>query len=83
MAELVEAFQDITYGLPGVTKDKSDPINRSLYAIGGMTVERGGVSSSRDTESVWTLYSTGNIGGNYFYNLNICIPFARLILPME
>lgn len=47
IAELVEAFSEVTYGLSGVERAESDPINRSLYAIGGTAI--------RCYESMWTL----------------------------
>ena len=87
LEEFLEAFGGVTYGLSGVTWNNADPINRSLYAIGGIGV---GVTSG-----FWTSSGMGRASNWYpsFYGTvdgygllcgqNRCIPFARLTLPEE
>lgn len=84
MAEMVECFGNVTYGLTGVTRDKADPINRSLYAIGGSAVGctspwwssgRGYIYGS------WYANGSGVIDGNGFCSSRRCAPLVLLTLP--
>ena len=84
MTEQIECFGNVTYGLTGVTRDKADPVNRSLYAIGGSAIGctsawwssgRGSVGGS------WCANVLGNIDGSYFYYSRRCAPLVLLTLP--
>ena len=84
IVELVECFGNINYGLPGMSGNKLDPINRSLFTIGGSRVstsanysssERGYVSSSHCISSRGATSNTG-----MFVELR-AVPFALLELP--
>ena len=85
VTEFAECFGEVTYGLKGVTRDKADAINRSLYAIGGSAISCASVywaSCSAFTYGPWTFNSYGIIGAYYFSNGNIYgVPFALLELP--
>ena len=85
-AEFIAAFGNITYGLTGVTRDKADPINRSLYAIGGT-----GISCAK---GAWlgamsgfhgniVTGGSGNFDNQAYCASMTCIPFARIELPVE
>ena len=85
MAEMVECFGNVTYGLTGVTRDKADPINRSLYAIGGSAIGctsawwssgRNGISGS------WYANGSGNMDNGSFYYSRRCAPLVLLTLPI-
>ena len=83
-AEFEETFRNVTYGLAGVERDKSDAINRSLYAIGGSAVQNTvtwWVSGRFSTYAAWNALSTGCTDGNYFYFSLRCIPVTLLELP--
>ena len=83
-AQFYELMKDVTYGLSGVTRDKADPVNRSLYAIGG---------SALGVTSPWWLClrggaayaffapSTGYVDYAGFYGSQRCAPLSLLTLP--
>ena len=83
-AQLYELMKDVTYGLSGVTRDKADPVNRSLYAIGGSAL---GATSNwwlclrGSAANAYCAYGSG-IVGNYgpFYGIR-CAPLSLLTLP--
>ena len=86
MAEMIECFGDVTYGLAGVTRDKADPINRSLYAIGGSAIgcASGWWSSGRGyTGSNWCAVSLGNIDTGHFCLSRHCVPLVFFELPLD
>ena len=87
MTEFIEAFQDITYGLSGVTRDKADAINRSLYVIGGdaMYCNHGHWIPYRYKNYNYTMImsSSGCIDGAYLYMELKSVPFARIELPLK
>ena len=86
MAEQIECFGNVTYGLTGVTRDKADPINRSLYAIGGSAIgcASGWWSSGRGyTGSNWCAVSLGNIDTGHFCLSRHCAPLVLLELPLD
>ena len=86
VTEFIECFRNVTYGLAGVTRDKADEINRSLFKMGGSSI---GSNISRAVMA--RIYSNtclvaGGSGGftlSYLYNSLICIPFARIELPLK
>lgn len=83
IVELVECFGNVTYGLTGVTRDKADPINRSLYAIGGSTIRCDSYyrSSGYYSNNTWCVFAYGSINLDYLYTTLYNIPFALLELP--
>ncbi len=86
MFELVECFGDVTYGLAGVTRDKADPINRSLYAIGGSAVGCAStwwLSGRYSNYLAWAAFSGGHIDGLHLYLNQPSLPLAILELPVE
>lgn len=86
MVELIECFGNVTYGLAGVTIDKADAINRSLYAIGGDAVacNRSLLTSGRySSMHAWHVSGNGYLDGSAFFSSPTCIPFARIDLPMD
>ena len=86
MAEQIECFGNVTYGLTGVTRDKADPINRSLYAIGGSAIgcASGWWSSGRGyTGSNWCAVSLGNIDTGHFCLSRHCVPLVFFELPLD
>ena len=86
MAEQIECFGNVTYGLTGVTRDKADPVNRSLYAIGGSAI---GCTSARwssgrySAGGSWCANGSGSIDSNYFYNSLRCAPLVLFELPLD
>ena len=86
LTELIEACMNVVYGLPGVTRAESDPINRSLYAIGGKALDcsMGALLPSRQNNRyVWAVYGGGHVDVSSFFGSLPCIPFARIELPVE
>ena len=84
--EFVEAFSGLQYGLSGVTKEKSDAVNRSLYAIGGNAVSSGMSwwSCIRQTSYVAAIASgVGCLSNSSCYTILQALPFARIELPLE
>lgn len=84
IVELTECFDKVTYGQPGVTRDKADPINRSLYAIGGSAISCSAVWCSSNYNyafTVQTAYRQGEIWGTFMASINRCAPLALLELP--
>ena len=85
MTELIEAFGNITYGLPGVTREDSDPINRSLYVIAGTSVRSsaGLKSSGRLGDHLSPVaYANGAVdSGDFSYSRYPVVPFATIELP--
>lgn len=80
-----EAFRDVTYGLNGVARDAADPINRSLYAIGGDSIS---VSSSYQFPHLVSDYAvktsfTGYYDNTYAYASLRTIPLACIELPVD
>lgn len=84
IVELAECFGNVTYGLTGVTRDNADPVNRSLYAIGGSAVSCSAtwVSSVYNyAYTVLSVYYQGNTWSVYMSARTTCVPFALLELP--
>lgn len=84
MTDFIVLFGELTYGLSGVTRETSDPINRSLYVIGGSAISaavgswvsgRGSVGSAR------VCYSNGGVDYYSFYGSGRCVPLSLYILP--
>ena len=82
--QFYELMKDATYGLSGVTRDKADPVNRSLYAIGGSAL---GVTSSwwlcLRYSAAYALYANpaGGVATAYFCGGLRCAPLSLLTLP--
>ncbi len=86
MAEQVEYFRNVTYGLAGVTRDKADAINRSLYAIGGDAIacNRSYLTSGRYSSiHAWSVSGNGYLDGRAFFGASLCAPLARIELPVD
>ena len=84
MSELIECFGNVTYGLSGVDRDKSDAINRALYAIGGTAVQCNSafwLSGRYSTNAGWVASRIGSIDYSVFYSSQRCCPLALLELP--
>lgn len=84
MSELIECFGNVTYGLSGVDRDKSDAINRALYAIGGTAVQCNStfwLSGRGNASTGWVANGMGIIDFNSFYSSRRCCPLALLELP--
>ena len=83
IVELAECFGNVTYGLTGVTRDKADPINRSLYAIGGYSIScnRFFRSSGNTSNFTWCAFGYGSINMDFYYTNLYNTPFALLTLP--
>ena len=85
MTELIEAFGNVTYGLAGVAREESDPINRSLYAIGGNAVPCNVTywnACRYMSGNAWVADGGGKPDG---YSMHIscrAVPFATLELPL-
>lgn len=83
-SQFYEVMKDATYGLSGVTRDKADPVNRSLYAIGGSAL---GVSSAwwlclrYSAAGAYFAGLTGYVVGAYFCSSQRCAPLSLLTLP--
>ena len=81
MSELIECFGNVTYGLSGVDRDKSDAINRALFAIGGTAVQCNSafwLSGRAYAGTNWVAYSAGGIDNVGFYGSRRCCPLALL-----
>lgn len=86
MVELVECFGNVTYGLAGVTRDKADAINKSLYAIGGDAIacNRSFLTSGRySSMHAWYVSGNGYLDGNAFFSNPTSVPVARIELPVD
>ena len=59
--EMFPLWSQLTYGLAGVTRDKADPVNRSLYAIAGSAISC--------TSNAWSSAMYGS-GSAWYYNGN-------------
>lgn len=84
IVELAECFGKVTYGLTGVTRDKADPINRSLYAIGGSLIGCNSLwwtSGAASGRTGWHASNLGYIAASDLYYSWRCAPFALLELP--
>ena len=83
-AQFYELMKDVTYGLSGVTRDKADPVNRSLYAIGGSAL---GVTSPwwlclrGSAASAYCAYGAGVVDNADFSYGRRCAPLSLLTLP--
>ena len=83
-AQFYELMKDVTYGLSGVTRDKADPVNRSLYAIGGSAL---GVTSTwwlclrNSAASAYCANNSGYADSTGFYGGQRCAPLSLLTLP--
>ena len=83
-AQFYELMKDVTYGLSGVTRDKADPVNRSLYAIGGSAL---GVTSGwwlcllHGAAGAPFAVSAGLVGNAIFCYGPRCAPLSLLTLP--
>ena len=85
IAEFSEAFGTVTYGLKDVERDKSDPVNRSLFVIGGDSIacNRSYHIASRNLlGSLWLMGEASFLSGSFAYAYCQTIPFARLELPV-
>ena len=81
ISELSRLFEQLTYGLSGLTIAQSDVINRSLNAIGGSLQGVSSIrwSSSRYSSSfAWYSYNAGSVFGNYFFYAPIAAPVLAL-----
>ena len=82
--QFYELMKDATYGLSGVTRDKADPVNRSLYAIGGSAL---GITSAwwlclrSSAAGAYCAGSAGSVDGTYFCGSPRCAPLSLLTLP--
>ena len=84
-AEMDEAFGDVTYGMSGVARDEADPINRSLFAIGGDFIS---VTSAYNFPHLITHYTIRTSYSGYYDNAYAnsalrVIPLARIELPVD
>ena len=81
VSELLRLYEQLTYGLSGITIDKADVINRSLNAIGG-TVQN--VASYRWSCSrcsgfyAWDCGYAGSVSGSDFCGLFFAVPVLAL-----
>ena len=86
MYEFYEMFKDLTLGIIGVTNQAADPINRSLYAIGGSPIY---ATLTYFTASLLSMTyiraasSTGNTDGSNLFNERRCIPILCIDLPVD
>lgn len=74
--EIFKIWSKLTYGLAGVSRQNSDAVNRSLYAIGGSAISLGGIawSSCRYQPNYAWQYSfagCASISGNSIINLAV------------
>ena len=86
MYECNELFKDIAYGLSGVSVENSDPINRSLFAIGGNTVSLSfpfWLCGRILNRYAYVAVESGNTDGGHFCLSRRSIPIARMELPVE
>ena len=84
-SQLYELMKDATYGLSGVTRNKADPVNRSLYAIGGSAL---GITSTswlclrNSAAYAYCASGAGYADGSlFFYGGQRCAPLSLLTLP--
>ena len=84
-AQLYELMKDATYGLSGVTRDKADPVNRSLCAIGGsalaVNIQFWTCLRYISYNYAYTAYSTGHIHYYQYFFTYYCVPLSLLTLP--
>lgn len=76
-------WSKLTYGLSGVTRAASDPVNRSLNAIGGSAISCAGYAWSSALYSsnvAWIYNGDGNFSYGYFYYAFTCVPCVLLTL---
>ena len=86
--EMTEAFKDDTYAYVDMDIRNADPINRSLYAIGGQTLR--GISFLTSTTGKYLSYfpyvltSYGVLDGSSLYaaSFSNTRPFAKIELPL-
>ena len=87
MYEFIEAFGNVTFGLSGIDRNEADPINRSLYAIGGSPVSCHNsfwVSGRTWICRSWYVSSGGFVDNStYLYFNGRCVPFAIFELPVQ
>ena len=82
--ELAECFGNINYGLPGMSGNKLDPVNRSLYTIGGSQVSTSAYHSSSERgylSSIHCINSRGAASNSGMQDKTRIVPFALLELP--
>ena len=85
-SEFFEAFRNVTYGLSGVTRDKADPINRSLFAIGGSAISCANtffVAVKNVKGTIWIAINIAFLAGSFAYAIVTALPVARIELPMD
>ena len=85
-SEFFEAFGNVTYGLSGVTRDKADPINRSLFAIGGSAISCANtffVAVKNVKGTIWIASSVAFLAGSFAYAIVTAVPVARIDLPVD
>jgi len=81
--ELTKIMRGITYGHSGVSRDKADPVNRSLNAIGGSAISCASYvwSSSRcNVGNAWNFGGNGHFSNNSFSFGLACVPCVLLTL---
>ena len=86
IAEFSEALGNITYGLKGVERDKADPINRSLFAIGGDGIACNisyHIAAQNTLGTIWIMYEFAFIAGSFAFSTYPTLPFARIELPVD
>lgn len=80
MYEVIKVWRTLTYGT-GPSRENSDPINRSLHAIGGDALSCASFfwSSCRyDVGYAWSFGSSGFSGGSNFFVRYYAAPFVLL-----
>ena len=85
-SEFFEAFGNVTYGLDGVTRDKADPINRSLFAIGGSAISCANtffIAVKNVKGTIWIASSIAFLAGSSAYAIVTAVPVARIDLPVD
>lgn len=85
METLARIAQILTYGLPGVERPEADPVNRSLYAIGGdpLSCAYSYWLSSYANGDVLNIAFGGGTGANSSSNILLkSLPVAELELPL-
>ena len=85
-SEFFEAFGNVTYGLSGVTRDKADPINRSLFAIGGSAISCANtffVAVKNVKGTIWIASSIAFLAGSSAYAIVTAVPVACIELPVD
>lgn len=69
--QAMNVYPKLTYGLSGVTRDKADPLNRGMNAIGGSAVSVTSywwLSCRYNSYCSWSYDGIGYMYGNIFYN---------------